>query len=295
MDSWMISILFATILYGILNFLFKIAAEKEYNGDCLVSIVGATVALLSFGTILVTATHPFRLFAGAVGGYALLNGFCFALGSIAKVGALKKAPAAIVFPLNRLNTVLVMLIGFLFFHEMPRPLQLVGMAAGLGVLFIIALEQFKDFNRTGNPAIVMGVALSIGSAIATSLSMTTGKLLAESSANRLAYICLSYTLVCLFTLGKYSVTTRESAWITPFKNPKMLLYGFGIGALNYVGYFLVLKAFGSGPISLSQAVFSSSIIVPILLSRVVYHERLTHPRMWAIVLAVISVILISMN
>ena len=70
-------------------------------------------------------------------------------------------------------------------------------------------------------------------------------------------------------------------------------FGVAIGALNYAGYFLVLQAFGSGPISLSQAIFSSSIVVPILLTRWVYGEKLTPLRWAALGLALLSVVLIG--
>lgn len=291
----MISTLAATVLYGALNFLFKMAAEKGREADRLVNIVGLTVAVLAFATVWFTSGDPLALFTRSVAAYALFNGLFFALGSLAKVGALKRAPAAIVFPLNRLNTVLVMGIGFLFFHEIPRPLQVLGILAGLGVLALVALEQRGHVRAGGDRRVLMGGILAVGSAVFTAMSMTVGKLLAESSSNRLAYICVSYSLVFVFTLGKQSVARRGVKWIPELLDAKLCLYGMGIGVLNFAGYFLVLQAFGSGPISLSQAVFSSSLIIPILLSRLIYHEKLTPMRWGAIALAITAVVLISLK
>lgn len=291
----MINTLAGTLLYGVLNFLFKVAAEKGYKADLLVNIVGLTVSVMALGTLFFTTENALAQFTRPVLTYAVFNGLFFALGSLAKFGALQQAPAAIVFPLNRLNTVLVMLVGFLFFHEAPRPMQMAGMAMGIGVLVMITLEQRSHFRSTGDRIILLGVLFAVGSAVFTALSMTVGKLLAESSSNRLAYICVSYALVFLFTLGKQCVVRRGVRWLPELLNPAMLLYGGSIGLLNYVGYFLVLQAFGSGPISLSQAIFSSSILIPILLSRLFYHERLTPMRLGAIVLAILSVVFISMK
>ncbi len=291
----MIYSLAGTLLYGVLNFLFKVAAEKGYKADLLVNIVGLTVSVLAFGTLVFTTADPLTTFTRPVLTYAVFNGIFFALGSLAKFGALKNAPAAIVFPLNRLNTVLVMLVGFLFFHEAPRPMQIVGMVMGIGVLVMITLEQRHHFKSSGDRVILLGVLFAVGSAIFTALSMTVGKLLAESPSNRLAYICVSYALVFFFTFGKQSVKQRGLKWLPQLLNGPMLLYGASIGLLNFVGYFLVLQAFGSGPISLSQAIFSSSILIPILLSRIFYHEKLTPMRMAAIALAILSVVFISMK
>ena len=54
-----------------------------------------------------------------------------------------------------------------------------------------------------------------------------------------------------------------------------------------------MQAFGSGPLSLSQAIFSSSIVVPILLTRWIYGEKLTLLRWAALALALLSVVLIG--
>ncbi len=68
---------------------------------------------MAFGTMWATTRHPWAQLTRPVLAYAFQRAF-FALGSLAKVGALKRAPAAIVFPLNRLNTLAVMVIGFVF-------------------------------------------------------------------------------------------------------------------------------------------------------------------------------------
>jgi drug/metabolite transporter (DMT)-like permease len=294
MESWMIYTLFATLLYGVLNFLFKAAAERGHDADGLVNVVGLSVALMAFGTLWATTRHPWAQLTRPVLAYAFFNGLFFALGSLAKVGALKRAPAAVVFPLNRLNTLAVMAIGFVFFHETPRPMQVLGIAAALGVLGVITLEQRKHFRTARGAAMLGGILLALASAVCTSLSMTVGKLLADSSSNRIAYIGASYTLVFLFTLGRNLAAHRGRAFRFHRRTGEMAVFGAAIGLLNFAGYFLVLQAFGSGPISLSQAIFSSSIVVPIVLSRWLYREELTPLRVAAVGLAILSVVLMGL-
>lgn len=140
-----------------------------------------------------------------------------------------------------------------------------------------------------------GILLALASAVFTSLSMTVGKLLADSSSNRIAYIGASYTLVFLFTLGRNLAIHRGRAFHFHRRTGEMAAFGAAIGLLNFAGYFLVLQAFGSGPISLSQAIFSSSIVVPIVLSRWFYREELTPLRAAAVGLAILSVVLMGMK
>ncbi len=293
MEAWLIYTLGATLLYGVLNFLFKMAAEHGCEADGLVGVVGLSVAGLSLGTLLATRVAPWRAFTGPVWAYALFNGMFFALGTLSKVGALKRAPAAIVFTLNRLNSLAVMAIGFLFFRETARPVQVLGIGAGLGGLALITFDQRSHFTASGSRVRLAGIALALGSALFTALSMTVGKLLAQSAADRIAYICVSYSLVAAFTLGRRRAARRAGQSPARLAKPKMLLFGAAIGALNYAGYFLVLQAFGSGPISLSQAIFSSSIVISILLARVVYRERLSPLQVAAIGLAILAVVLMG--
>ena len=112
----------------------------------------------------------------------------------------------------------------------------------------------------------------------------------------MAYIAASYALVFVFTGGRRAVRRARGKSPPPRgRRGERMLFGVAIGALNFAGYFLVLQAFGSGPISLSQAIFSSSIVVPVLLSRWVYGEKLTRWRWAALGLAVASVVLMGMK
>ena len=270
MEPWVIYTLSATLLYGALNFLFKMAAERGHDTDGLVSFVGLAVAALALGTLPFATPRPWAAFTGPVLGFAFFNGLFFALGSLAKYAALKRAPASTVFTLDRLNTVAVMAIGF-----------------------AIAFEQQSDSRAARQAAMSAGILLALGSALFTALSMTVGKLMADTAGNRVAYIAASYALVYLFTRGRDLVRRRRSGQGRRRFDGELALFGVAIGALNYAGYFLLLQAFGSGPISLSQAIFGSSIVVPILLSRWVYGEKLTPWRWAALALALLSVVLIG--
>lgn len=291
METWVYLTLLATLIYGVMNFLFKAAAERNLDADLVVSVTGGTVAVLSFLTILVSPRN-LDVFTRQVGLFALMNGLAFGLASLCKFAALKRAPAAVVFPVNRLNTVLVMIIGFVVFKDSPEPLQYVGMAMAFGVILLIVFERGgQNVKFTGSA--VPGVFFSLASALLTAFSMTVGKFVAESSADRVAFICCSYSLVFAFTVSVYGSKKKERPYYRAVLSPPVLLLGILIGSLNYAGYFLVLQAFGSGPLSLVQAIFSTSIILPILLAYVVYKEQLTPNRIAAVALAIVAVILIS--
>lgn len=295
MELWTASILIATLLYGGLHFLYKVAAEAGGEGDELVSIAGGTVAVLALITLCLTQQHPLRLFTGPVFFYACLNGLMYALAMLTNFGALKRAPAAVVFPLNHMNSLLVLLVGVFFFHELIHPIQYAGIAIGLSVLFLISREQKKNFILTRDRRVIAGILLALISAVFTTLSMTAGKLLADTSENRLAYMTTSYSLVFLFTFGRHSLRKRRLDWLASLvRTPRLSLYGLAIGCLNFAGYFLVLRAFGSGPISLAGDLqqfhhHSGDSLTPLLPGA---SDSL---RVFAILLALLSVALISIR
>ena len=294
MPPWFIPVIAATFIYGAINFLYKVAAERQLHSDRIVNMVGAAVALLSLLTLTAAQRgNPFPVFTRGVFLYAFFNGLFFGLGALTKFAALRHAPAGTVFPLNRLNNMMVMLAGFLFFGDRPSVVQAAGLALTILVIALVSLDRPDSSGGHNFPHRKRGVVCALLSATCTASSMTVGKLLADTQENRLAYICCSYFLVFLITSAMTAVRKGSlprggrTGWMP------VLAFGLMIGGLNYGGYFLVLKGFGMGPISLVQAILSMSMVIPIALSCVFYRERLSPANKLAIVLAVISAALIS--
>ena len=65
-----------------------------------------------------------------------------------------------------------------------------------------------------------------------------------------------------------------------------------MGFINFAGYYIFLKALATGPLSIVVAITGMYFIVPIILSIIIYKEKLTFGRMAAIFLTGASVILL---
>ena len=70
-----------------------------------------------------------------------------------------------------------------------------------------------------------------------------------------------------------------------------MYFGVGIGALNFFGYLAVLSAFAGGPLALIQGISSTSFVIPILFSALVFGEKLDKRKTAIVLMAVVSVIL----
>lgn len=286
MPDWLIYSLFATFFYGIMNFIYKVAAEQKLVNSAVILTSAATVVMCSGITLVITGTG-IRTLIPAVP-FALANGSLFALAALSKFAALKLAPASVVFPVNKSNVLFVILIGLIFFRESPTGYQWLGIAFSLAVLLLISSEQIK----LSGANVLSGVGLALVAAFCTSLSMTAGKL-ASTRVDKNSYILLSYSIVVIVSLLTFIKRTPLSEKKSAFKGYKVFLTGGFIGLLNYFGYKLVLSAFAAGSMSLVQPVLAMSILIPISLSIIIYREKLTFLRIIAIGLTLASILLIK--
>jgi bacterial/archaeal transporter family protein len=289
MPLWLTYSLFATLFYGMLNFLYKVAAEKKYLNQAVILISATTVVISAALTITVSAKLSGQSLPNLIPAlpYAMVNGTLFAIGALSKFKALTLAPASVVFPVNKSNVLFVIIIGILFFDESPKLNQWAGIATSILVLILISSEQFK---LTGSQTL-KGIFFAVFAALCTSFSMTAGKL-ASVNVDRNSYILLSYTIVALISLFGYLKYPDNRKLIT-FRQPGIFLIGSTIGVLNFVGYGLVLKAFAAGSMSLVQPIFTLSILIPIFLSAIIYKEKLTPIRIISIGLSLAAVLLIK--
>ena len=285
--SWQYLAILATFVYGVMNFLYKVAAEYKCSSFHIMSFSGLSVSILSFIVIFFTKSpfsslHLILLFA-------CVNAFFFAAGSICKIEALRNIPANISFPVIKLNVVLTIIIAVLFFSERPNFNQIVGICSGIGVILILAAEKWKVPGQS--ISFRKGLLFSVSAAFCSAISMTVGKVV-STTVPKLNYIFISYTLVAIYS---YLASTQKKAAVKGSSSLNYKTVGFGvvIGSMNFLGYFLVLSAFSKGPMSSIQPIFAMSVVIPIIMSRIFYGEKLNLHRVIALFLSIISIILIS--
>ncbi len=286
MPLWLEYALLATLFYGTLNFLYKVAAEKKYLNQAVILIAASSVVIASLGAIIIKGT-PFSEIMPALP-YAAANGTLFAFGALAKFKALQFAPASVVFPVNKSNVLFVIIIGLLFFNESPSINQWAGMGISILVLILISSEQFKLSGKHT----LKGIFFAVFAALCTSFSMTAGKL-ASTRVDRTVFIFISYSIVAVISLLGYLRHNNPEEKSRAFSTPGVFITGSVIGILNFLGYVLVLKAFAAGSISLVQPIFALSILLPIFLSAIIYREKLTLIRILSIGLSLAAVLLIK--
>ena len=286
MGSWFTFAVMALFLMGTQRFLYKVSAEKRCNTAWTTFSFMATVAILSSILFFVleesVANLSFLFFI------ALLNSAAFLVATVTHIEALKPIPASIVYPIIRLSAVIVVIFSILFLKDRPSLYQLIGIFIAMLVIVVLTREFANEETSPGNRKTgYLCVSLAM---LAGAVAIVSSKYAAVYT-NRMAFIAISYIASTFFALGlRRRLQTEEAN-----KNPKdALIIGFVMGLINFGGYYSYLKALSTGPLSIITSITGMHFFIAVILSALVYKERLTPSRILGISLTIVSIILLRL-
>lgn len=291
--DWFAFTIIYTVIYGVINFIYKIAAVHQCPSHRIVNMSAITVSISSLAIILISGKAYVDVKTILL--FAAINSTFFALGSIVKIQSLKYIPTSFAFPITKLNAVFLILYALVLFNEQPNWNQWIGIFISLGMLAFISLSVKSNSNsRDNKKQHIAGILFALLAAFSTSISMLTGKY-ASTEVSKIHYIFISYTLVMIYTTIINRTIFRKKRKLDKAMTKKIVLFGVSVGILNFAGYYLVLNAFETGPLSLIQGISSNSFIIPIILSLFVFKEKFNYKNAIVVALAIISVLLIKLE
>jgi drug/metabolite transporter (DMT)-like permease len=281
MANWYLYSVLALLLLGVQRFLNKVAAERDCSSSLTTAVFMGTVTLFSAVTFLLSAETPTNVSSLLV--LSLVNSFSFALATISHIEALRHLPSGIVFPLTRLSLVVVVITSVVYFGEQLSSLQWLGILLGLAVAVVLVQDLRTDGGGQGNRrAGLLFVAVCILCGAVAAISSK----LAVVSTSKAGFMTLSYLLGTGFSLAiskkwgqaKKLGTSREAVVI-----------GILMGALNFFGFYAFLTALESGPLSAIALITGMHFVIAIILSVMLYREKLTVARSIGIGLTLLAV------
>lgn len=282
MTSWYAFSLAALVLLGMQRFLYKVSAERKCPTAWTTFSFMATVTVLS--TISYIVVKESVSDAKMLLVTALLNSASFVLGTVTHIEALKHVPAGVVFPILRLNMVVVVLFGVFVFHDQVSLHQVLGILLAITVIFILT----KDADRTKGSmgSVRRGLFLLFASLVCGSVASISSKFAALYSS-KLAFMALSYFLGTLFSAGLTRKSGKEAA---PKERKEAMMIGVLMGLINFAGFYSFLSALAVGPLSIIVSITGMYFVIAVILSVIVYKEKLSARRILGIVLTVASVL-----
>jgi len=282
MTNWYVLSVAALVLMGMQRFLYKVSAERECSTLWTTFSFMATVTVLSvvfFFSLRETVSD-----AGMLLLTAGINSASFVLGTITHIEALKHVPSSVAYPIIRLNMVVVVLFSILFFHDRVSPHQVAGILLAIAVIVILtrdAEEKAGSFRSLRKGLFLVFVSLVSGSVASISSKF------AAVYSNKLGFMALSYFLGTLFSGALIGRSGKEGL---RENRKEAVLIGLLMGLINFVGFYTFLAALSVGPLSIIVSITGMHFVIAILLSVIVYKERLSRIRILGIALAVASIL-----
>jgi drug/metabolite transporter (DMT)-like permease len=246
----------------------------------------ATVALLaSFLFVMQNesiADLPFLLLI------ALINSSAFLIGTVTHIEALKFVPAHTVYTIIRLNLVLVVVFSIFFFRDHLSLFQVIGIIVSLAVIILLT-KQTNEANRSGQKK-PQGLILVFISLMASAVATISSKF-AAINTNIFAFMAVSYIFATLFSLGFSKRFKKEERSAKP---KEALCLGVLMGLFNFVGFYMYLKALSIGPLSIIATLMGMHFLIAIILSAIIYNERLKAKTVLGILLAILAVVFLRL-
>ncbi len=266
---WILFAVGSAFFAGVTSILAKCGIR---NTDSDVATAVRTMVVLIFSWLLVAVT-------GSVSGitdvgtdtmvFLVLSGLATGASWICYFRALQIGDVNKVVPIDKSSTVLTILLALIFLHEGLTPMK--GLSAaliGIGTLMMISKKDTDTKDTEGHGWLMYAVL----SAVFASLTAILGKIgIADIDSNLGTAIRTAVVLVMAWAIVIAKGKMRETRNMDRKELGFLTLSGMATG-LSWLCFYRALQ---EGPASAVVPIDKLSILVTILFSWIVFHERLT--------------------
>lgn len=290
MELWIIYAFIGALVTGIFTFVQKIASQRGYGGFefSFFVIGGQTLGALIFWGLYgfpVTSWDKVLLLGILVGILTLIV-------NVLRIYTLKYIDTTIFFPIYKaLGPMVVTFAGMYLFLEKLNSFEIVGIVLGIVVpLLLIHKSEHKRQQdlKKGLLLLCLGVLLS-------TINVIIHKFVAGFSAGDTFYI-LIISVIGALAAWIYLVYAKKKKKFTPLEpveHKKMRKLGFLTGFITMPAFWFVLKSY-EGPLAIAYTINSFYILVPIVLSIIIYKEHVNTRKVVAIILSLFAIVLFQL-
>lgn len=284
---WIFFAIGSAFFAGITAILAK-CGIRETDSDVATAIRTIVVLLFSWLMVLITGT-----WAGITGIdgktllFLVLSGLATGASWLCYFHALQKGDINKVVPIDKSSTVLTILLALIFLQEGLTWGKMVSVILiGKGTLLMISKKESDQEGKKGNVWLVYAVL----SAVFASLTAILGKVgIAGVDSNLGTAIRTTVVLVMAWLMVMIGRKQREIKRIVKKEFAFIVLSGLATGA-SWLCYYRALQ---DGLASVVVPIDKLSILVTIIFSRIVFHEKLTQKAVFGVVLITLGTLLLA--
>ena len=267
LSMWIVLAFLSAFFAGITSILAKCGIRKT---DSAVATAFRTIIILAFSWLMAAIggpLPPLGSIAPATWIFLTLSGLATGASWLCYFRALKDGDVSKVVPIDKSSTVLSMLLAILLLHE---PIS----ASGVISMILIAIGTYLMIQRQDCGKDVRygsWLVYALLSAIFAALTSVLGKIGIEGIDPDLG-TAIRTTVVLVMAWLAVAVEGKGSLVIVPERKELLfiILSGLATGA-SWLCYYRALQI---GPASIVVPIDKLSIVVSIVFSRVVFHEKL---------------------
>lgn len=284
-------ILYATgsaFFAGITSILAKCGISKT---DSDVATAIRTIVVLVFSWILVLLTGTISSITDISGKtllFLVLSGIATGASWLCYFKALQNGNVNKVVPIDKSSTILTILLACIFFHE-GLSLAKIGCVCMIGVGTMLMITRKEDVKS--NSSDKSWLMYAILSAVFASLTSILGKIgISGIDSNLGTVIRTSVVLVMAWLMVFVKNKQSEIKCIDRKELLFIILSGFATGA----SWLCFYRALQDGPASVVVPIDKLSILVTIVFSRVVFHEKLSKKALLGLILITVGTVIMTM-
>lgn len=291
MEMWFIAALAGAILAGISNFYFKLAANNDYDAEVF-TLIGGLVSVLAVGIVAAFLGTPI-LKLSALTIIMFTAGILAASGGIMKVYALRHIDSTIYFPLFKLLAPgLAILFGVIWFSESFLLIEWIGLVFGLTVPLLLITRSENGRQRNLQAGLILVLLTALASAFAAALN----KFAIDAGIPILTGLFYASLGVFLGTI--MTIIYKKGLWstyrhITDGYSAPIFWYGSLRALLISASFGCILYAYQDGTLAVVQTIHSMYILIPIILSVILYNEHWNTQKALAVTFSVLALALLS--
>lgn len=273
---------------GITSILAKCGISKT---DSDVATAIRTIVVLVFSWILVLLTRTISgitVISGKTLLFLVLSGIATGASWLCYFKALQIGDVNKVVPIDKSSTILTILLACIFFHEGLSLFKLVCVCLiGLGIMLMINRKEDVKSNSLDKSWLIYAIL----SAVFASLTSILGKIgISGIDSNLGTAIRTSVVLVMAWLMVFVKNKQSEIKSIDHKELLFFILSGFATGA----SWLCFYRALQEGPTSVVVPIDKLSILVTIIFSRVVFHEKLSRKALLGLILITVGTVTMTM-
>lgn len=277
---WVLFALGSAFFAGLTAVLAKCGIRKT---DSTVATAVRTIVVLAFSWLLVFVVGSQREIAHISGKtflFLILSGLATGASWLCYFKALQLGDINKVVPIDKSSTVLTILLAFIFLRERISISKLVGgTAIAVGTLLMIEKKDTQRQEGTGSGWLLFAA----GSALFASLTAILGKIGIAGVESNLG-TAIRTGVVLVMAWGMVFITGKQHTLKSIPK--KELVFICLSGAATGASWLCYYRALQGGLVSVVAPIDKLSILVTVLFSYFVFHEKLTRKSAVGLVLIV---------